>query len=264
MDSNDQVTDDARMLRAIRVIEAVCDASMPISGPQLVHRTDIPKATLARLVTSLVSSGYLSYVPGRRELVPGPRSARLGIRALGNGPLRRECRAVLRDTVARLGETCNLVVRDGDSVIYVERVETDAPLRMHLEPGTRAPLHCTAGGKLFLSQMDPGDSARLMSVLKLDRRTPGTIVEASVLVRELERLRKKDIGVDNEEFIAGMVGIAVPVRSTDNGSLLAGLVCHAASARATLAELEMKLPILRSAAQRIAEILNPPSFAGAA
>lgn len=246
------------MLRAIRVIEAVCDASIPISISQLIQRTEIPKATLARLVGTLVTSGYLSYVPGRRNLIPGPRSARLAIRALGNGHFQRACRAVLRDTVVTLGETCNLVVRDGDSVMYVERVETDAPLRMHLEPGTRAPLHCTAGGKLFLSQMPPADRDRLLSVYKLERRTLTTYVNFADLVRELERLRKLGIGVDNEEFVAGMVGIAVPVRATDNGALLAALVCHAASARATLRELEDKLPVLRAAAQKIEQILALP------
>lgn len=259
MKTQTETVDDARVLRAIRVVEAVCDASLPISLPQLAQRAEIPKATLARLVSSLVRSGYLSFVPGRRELVPGPRAARLGIGALGNGQFRRECRAVLRDTVNKLGETCNLVVRDGDSVMYIERVETDAPLRMHLEPGTRAPLHCTAGGKLFLSQMDTFERERLVGVLKLDRRTPATLVNPEALMRELERLRKLGVGLDNEEFIAGMVGIAVPVRATDNGTLLAALVCHAASARATLAELEMKLPILRSAAHILEQVLVAPA-----
>lgn len=231
MNQDPDLLDDARMLRAIRVIEAVCDAAMPLSVPQLAIRTEIPKATLARLVATLVSSGYMSFVPGRRELVPGPRSARLGIRALGNGHFRRECRAVLRDTVARLGETCNLVVRDGDSVMYIERVETDAPLRMHLEPGARAPLHCTAGGKLFLSQMPRPERDRLLSVYQLQRRTPATLVDLPILKIELDRLQKLGLGMDNEEFVAGMVGIAVPVRATDNGAVLAALVCHAAAAR---------------------------------
>ena len=249
--------ESARMLRAIRVIEAVYDSSIPVSIPQLVQRADIPKASLARLVANLVSAGYLSFVPGRRELVPGPRSARLAMRALGNGYFRRECRAILRDVVNKLGETCNLVALDGDCVMYIERVETDAPLRMHLEPGTRAPLHCTAGGKLFLSQMEISERNRLVGALKLARQTPGTFVTPQELIRELERLQKLGIGVDNEEFIAGMVGISVPVRVAGNATPIAALVCHAAAARATLPELEAKLPTLKAAAQKLGDLLHP-------
>ena len=124
-----------RMLRAMRVIEAVGDASIPVSISQLAQRVEIPKATLARLVANLVASGYLSFIPGQRVLVPGPRSVRAALRTLGNGYFRRECRTVLREVVNKLGETCNLVAMDGDCVLYIERVETGAPLRMHLEPG---------------------------------------------------------------------------------------------------------------------------------
>lgn len=256
-DSVAETLDSARMLRAIRVIESVCDSSLPVSISQLVQRTNIPKATLTRLVSNLVNTGYLSFVPGRRELVPGPRSARLAMRALGNGFFRRECRTILRAVVGKLGETCNLVVLDGDCVRYIERVETDAPLRMHMEPGTWAPLHCTAGGKLFLSQMEANERTRLLETLKLERKTPATFVTPTELLRELERLRKLGIGVDNEEFIAGMVGIAVPVRAADNANLVAALVCHAAAARATLLELEAMLPTLKAAAQKLSSLLNP-------
>ena len=34
---------------------------------------------------------------------------------------------------------------------YLDRAETHWPLRMQLPIGTKVPLHCTSGGKLFLS-----------------------------------------------------------------------------------------------------------------
>ena len=76
MEADGDALDSVRMLRAIRVIEAVCDATLAVSISQLAQRVDIPKATLARLVANLVSTGYLSFVPGRRLLVPGPRAVR--------------------------------------------------------------------------------------------------------------------------------------------------------------------------------------------
>lgn len=260
MEADGDALDSVRMLRAIRVIEAVCDATLAVSISQLAQRVDIPKATLARLVANLVSTGYLSFVPGRRLLVPGPRAVRFGLRAVGNSHFRRECRTLLRELVGKLGETCNLVALDGDCVVYIERVETDAPLRMHLEPGTRAPLHCTAGGKLLLSQMDAAERNRLIGLLRLERKTAATIIEPQSLIRELDRLKKLGIGEDSEEFVAGMVGVAVAIRTTDSPVPVAALVCHAATARATLRELEEKLPVLNAMAQRLGNLLNSPSL----
>lgn len=258
MESEGELVDSVRMLRAMRVIEAVSDASLPITLSQLALRVEIPKATLARLVTNLVSAGYLSFIPGRRALVPGPRSIRTALGALGNGYFRRECRAVLREVVTKLGETCNLVSMDGDCVMYIERVETDAPLRMHLEPGTRAPLHCTAGGKLLLSMLELKERNRLVGLLRLERSTRSSIVSPQELIRELDRVKAQGYGEDNEEFIAGMVGVSVPVRAADSSVTVAALVCHAATARANLRELVEKVPILNLAAKRLSLILTSP------
>lgn len=260
MKAEEDLVDSVRMLRAIRVIEAVCDASLPASVSQLAQRVEIPKASLARLVTNLVSSGYLSFIPGKRALVPGPRAVRSALRTLGNGYFRRECRAVLRETVAKLGETCNLVSVDGDCVMYIERVETNAPLRMHLEPGTRAPLHCTAGGKLLLSQMEARERNRLVEMLRLEKMTRHTIVNPQDLARELDRIKRQGYGEDNEEFVAGMVGVSVPVRASDSSVTVAALVCHAAAARTALRELTQKVPLLNVAAKQLAIILAPSSW----
>lgn len=243
-------SDEARALRALRVLGVVTESSLPISLSQLGARTRIPKATLARLVAALVSGGHLSRLPGKRDLVPGPATVRLGALALGNGQFRRECRAILRSVVNRVGETCNLTVRDGDNVMYVERVEADHMLRLHLEPGTRAPMHCTAGGKLFLSQLGDEEQARLLPTLTLRRMTPATIVRPEALGEELRRLRKLGIGLDDEEFVAGMVGIAVPVFSPQ-GDSIAALVCHAAAARMSLEKLKDQLPFLRATAKTL-------------
>lgn len=260
MEGEGELINSVRMLRAMRVIEAVCDASIPVSISQLAQRVEIPKATLARLVANLVTSGYLSFIPGKRVLVPGPRSVRAALRTLGNGYFRRECRTVLREVVNKLGETCNLVAMDGDCVLYIERVETDAPLRMHLEPGTRAPLHCTAGGKLLLSQMELAARTRLIGMLRLERMTRHSIVTPRQLTLELERIAAQGYGEENEEFVAGMAGVAVPVRSPDSAVTVVALVCHAATARASLRELSENVPLLKLAAKRMSSILMPASI----
>jgi IclR family transcriptional regulator, acetate operon repressor len=236
-----------KMLRLLSLLERVSASNEPVTIAQIAMRLDIPKASAARLVDLLVSSRYLSRMPDTRGLIPGPQTVQLAAATLSNNSFRRQCRAVLRGLVSRLGETCNLSAFDGDCVLYLERVETAEPLRMHLEPGSRHPLHCTAGGKLFLSQLSLAERAALLDKLILTARTPHTLTDRAKLDEELARLAERGISTDREEFITGMVGVAVPVLTGNSRNAIA-LVCHAASARSSLEELLQKLPVLREAA----------------
>ncbi|MDK3024200.1 IclR family transcriptional regulator [Cupriavidus taiwanensis] len=236
-----------KMLRLLSLLERVSASNQPVTIAQIAMRLDIPKASAARLVDLLISSRYLARMPDTRGLIPGPRTVQLAASTLSNSSFRRECRAVLRGLVSRLGETCNLSAFDGDCVLYLERVETSEPLRMHLELGSRHPLHCTAGGKLFLSQLPPVERAALLDRLTLSPRTPHTITNRAKLDDELTRLAEKGISTDREEFIIGMVGVAVPVITGSSRNAIA-LVCHAAAPRSSLEELLLKLPVLKEAA----------------
>lgn len=247
-----------KMLRLLSLLERVSASHEPVTIAQIAMRLDIPKASAARLVDLLISSRYLGRMPDARGLIPGPRTVQLSAATLSNSSFRRECRAVLRGLVSRLGETCNLSAFDGDCVLYLERVETAEPLRMHLELGSRHPLHCTAGGKLFLSQLPPLERTALLDKLTLTARTPHTITNRAKLDEELARLAEKGISTDREEFVTGMVGVAVPVPTGSSRNAIA-LVCHAASPRSSLEELLMKLPVLRDAAKQFEVLFDSQS-----
>ena len=88
---------------------------------------------------------------------------------------------MLRSLVDVLGETCNLTALDGDTVLYVERVETIEPLRLEMRPGMRVPLHCTASGKLFLSQLNALERNAMLARLTLKKMTYRTLTDAQLL-----------------------------------------------------------------------------------
>ncbi len=60
---------------------------------------------------------------------------------------------MLRHLVDEVGESCNITALTGSEVIYLDRVETPAPLRFYLHVGSRVPVHCSASGKMFLAQL---------------------------------------------------------------------------------------------------------------
>jgi DNA-binding IclR family transcriptional regulator len=248
--------DDIRRLRALTVLELLTSSSQPLTLAQLSVQMAVPKSSLMRLLRAMEAQGYVLHMPEERGFVAGNGAISLALRTLRGSNVRRACRAVLRALVRRLGETCNLTVPDAGRVLYVERVDTAEPLRMHLQPGTWVPMHCTASGKLFLSSMSLLERQRLLDHLPLTRSSPRTIVERGALETELDRLARKDMGIDNEEFVRGMIAIAVPVRDRA-GKLVAAIACHAPTARLSLDALMDHAPHLRAAAESMAEVLVP-------
>lgn len=255
-----------RTLRALAVVERVAAATRPVTVPQLALWLDVPKASMGRLVARLVAERYLVGLPGEFTYVPGPRLLHLALGSLGNLSFRREVRGILRGLADQLGETCNLTALYGDEVILLERVESEQPLRMHLEVGTLAPLHCTAGGKLFLARLPRPQRMATLDAIELRRMTPQTLIDRRALESELERLAKLDLGIENQEYIQGMIGIAVPIwlvgecdqaaaRTDPRSAPTVAVVCHAAAARIELAELVAKAPMLRNVARQLSRCL---------
>ncbi len=248
--------EDMRRLRALTVLEHLTESTHPLTLARLATLMNVPKSSLMRLLQSMEAAGYVLHMPADRGFVPGARSVALGLKTLRGSNIRRECRAVLRRLVAHTGETCNLTVPDAGRVLYMERIETAEPLRMHVQPGTWVPIHCTASGKLFLASMSLLDRNSVLANYELTRHSHRTIVDRDELERELQLIAKTQVGTDNEEFIRGMIAVAVPVVGLD-GRLVASIACHAPTARRSMDDLRGNVPQMRAAAESIRSILFP-------
>ncbi|MAB98733.1 MAG: IclR family transcriptional regulator [Pseudomonadaceae bacterium] len=246
----DAATPD-RSLRALLLLDAIAQSDSPLSLAQLSHRLDTPKATLLRMVQAMERLGFLLREEDEKSYLLGPRSGQLGLHLLRNGVVMQRHRLILEALVRKLGETCNLTALDGSQVIYIDRVETTEPLRLHVEPGTHVPLHCTASGKLFLAEMPVADREQLLTCIPLLAQTSRTITDTGLLQAELERIRSRGVGIDSEEFVAGMVAVAVPIRDAQ-GRCVAALACHAPTARKSLNDLIDGIEDMQAAAAQLA------------
>ena len=245
---------DARTLRPLQVLDTLAQQQSGMSLSGLADKLDLPKASVMRLLQALEGQAYVMREPGSSVFTLGPRALSLGLRSLQAASVAHRYRPLLSALVQRLGETCNLTTREGEQVLYIDRVETSEPLRMTLPPGSRVPLHCTASGKLFLSQMPTDQCLSLIQGLHRERKTTHTLTDPGALMAEIDRIRKRGIGTDNEEFINGMVAIAVPVRNPQ-GQCVAAVACHTPTARLSLTELLAHAPMIERTAKRVSELL---------
>lgn len=239
--------------RSLGVVETVALAPGPASLDQIAAATGIPKPSLHRLIHGLVASGYLLREPRGKTYSAGERLAAMAVGIMSHSALRNARRAILNGLVEQIGETCNFTTLDGHQIVYVDRVEAAWPLRVHLQPGSHVPIHCTSSGKLFLAHMVPRQRERLLHGAPLKRFTSKTITDAARLELELKRIRKSKVATDDEGYLAGLISVAVPVLGL-NRRMIGTVAVHAPTARMSLKQALEHVGLLKAAASELGRI----------
>jgi DNA-binding IclR family transcriptional regulator len=242
--------------RTFAILEHVATAQKPVEVADIITTLKLPKATAYRLVEWFLERGYLSREAGRKRLVVGTKLADLSFRALASSMHNSVPHIVLQRLASTVNETCNIGTVVNGEVMYLDRVETEHwPLRLQFNVGSRVPLHCSAIGKLFLALAPTARRRLLLRSIELKAYTEHTITNIAGLELELERIRKEQVSFDRQEFLLGVICAAVPVMER-NGELLAAVAVQAPVARMSIDTARRHLPVMRRAAQELAEIFR--------
>jgi DNA-binding IclR family transcriptional regulator len=117
-------------LRLLLVIEALAEAGVPLTPTEVNETLGLPKPTIHRLFATLEAEGFVQRDLDGRSYSPGPRLRRVAGGILSSLRIRTARQAILKDLSREIGETCNVALPDRDAMIYLERVETEWPLRI--------------------------------------------------------------------------------------------------------------------------------------
>ncbi|WP_042882154.1 IclR family transcriptional regulator [Cupriavidus necator] len=245
---------DTPALRLFGLLEVIAEKDQAFNLQALVEETGLPKPTLHRMLQQLEAAGLIQRNGDGRQYGTGLRLRRLAENLLLNSTSHGARHMVLRRLVEEVGESCNLTAFSGGEVLYLDRVETAAPLRFYLHPGSRVPAHCSATGKLFLAQLAPAQRQRLLGHVELERYTQNTLTDHAQLEAELERVKRDGYAMDDEEFLPGLLCIGVLVPAADGGKSNLGLALQAPVMRVARDKVLQLLPALQRAAGALAAI----------
>lgn len=235
--------------KAFAIIEQLVSADQPPQLADLSEALGMPKPSVHRMLLQLEEESIVTRDLHGKGYLAGTRLTQLSIATLGKAIRRGTVRDVMRRLVSRLGETCNLGILDDDQVLYIERVECDQPLRLHLAAGSRVPLHATATGKLIMAFMPPAKLEALIDFDRVEIFTPNTL-SGDALRARLDEIRASGVSVNREESMLGLAGVSVPVRNR-RGEVLAGLAIHAPVSRFAEAQVNAATAALLEASQEI-------------
>lgn len=206
--------------RLLSLVAAFDERHRSLTLTDLAHRAGIPVPTAHRLVGQLVAGGALQRLASGRYAT-GPLIWQAGLLAPLGGGLQQVAEPFLHDVYAATMATVHLAVRDGDEVLYLERMAGRMSVPILSQAGSRLPLHATAVGKVLLAHAPPDVQARV--VTSLTRITPYTITRPDILRAQLDRVRRDGVATTSEEMSLGAHSLAVPVVRSSDGVVVAAI-----------------------------------------
>ncbi len=241
-------------LRAMLILEVVGNEDEPLSAADVGRLVGIPKQTAHRLCNTLVTEGYLTRDVSKGRFRPGRRAREMASSILHASVNHIARHQVLEALAAKVGETVNFVVPEDQGMSYKDRVETNWAFRIQLPIGSHVPFYCTASGKAFLATLSNSERRRLVHVMQLDQLTKNTLIRPDELLQELKDVAKQGYALDDQEFLEGMVAVAVPVRD-GNGRYIASIAVHGPVQRLSTEDLVAHVPLLKDAAEQLKQVV---------
>jgi DNA-binding IclR family transcriptional regulator len=248
-------------MKTFGLLETLVRTNRPLSLPELASLTGMPKPTIHRVARLLEAEQMLEREPHSRLYRPGRRLLTFALDVIATSARSAPRHAVLEALSGEIGETCNFGMMVENHVVYVDRVESAWPFGLHFEPGSQVPLHCTAMGKLLLAMQPRDCRTALLKTIGLPAYTGRTITDVGKLAKELENIRRNEVSIDNQEFLAGVVCLAVPVKD-EFGAVRGALAVSAPVARMSVADAQRRVPALRKASIRLSKTLSLGDGAG--
>jgi DNA-binding IclR family transcriptional regulator len=236
--------------RSARLLDAIAAAGQPVSLKILSAETALHPSTAFRILGALTGVGFVErdaaghYLLGRK-LLHLAGGVRRGV------DVREEAMDVMEALRDEIGETVNLTVREGDEVIYIERVTPQRMMRVEQVIGSRAPLHVTAVGKLMLAELGDRFVEAYARRSGLPAYTAHTVDTVDALLKVAHRAMREGYALDNEEAELGVGCIGALIRDA-SGAVVAGLSISAPIER----RREEWIPLVQAAGREISERLG--------
>lgn len=237
--------------RALAILSCFSDEQPELRVIDFAKKLDLTQSNVSRLLTTMVSIGYVEKDEFSGFYRLGYQIITLGGIALNNSEIRTHTLPDLYDLERKLGLGANLAVLKSQHMFYLAHVDSHKSPRMYTLLGRSNPIYNTGIGKVLLAHLNAADAQDLLEQVDLVAYTDRTITNRDILMRELEIIRNRGYAIEMEELALGRACIAAPLRGR-SGKVIAGISLSGPLSEIRLPDREQELSsVLIEVADRI-------------
>ena len=177
------------LYKLLSILDTILQHGSPINMTKISEKLGLYPSTIHRILDTLKHWGYVEQNPNTQKYQLGLKLLELGMAKLHQIDLVREATPYLKGLVNYCNETVHLSILDNAEVLYLAKEESSQAIRMCSYIGKRAPFHCTALGKVLLTDLPKEERRKILEQKGLSRLTEKTITDKEELEKELNRIK---------------------------------------------------------------------------
>jgi len=198
--------------KCFSILALMTEAKRPFGFNEIVKTLDLNKSTVFNILHTLKDLDVLDKGPdGLFRL--GTRLFILGNAAAGASEVIQTVHPYLESINHELKLSAFFGILSDLEVIIVDKADRAHRIKISSEIGMRIPIFAGVAGKALLSQLAETDIDEILSEISPERYTPGTIMDKAVYKKEILSVRETGLAYDREEYIEGLMAVAVPLQT---------------------------------------------------
>lgn len=209
--------------KLLQILECIAENRLPLRLQELSERVGMTQPTVLRYLNALQNANYVYQDEDTLRYALTWRICRLSENLNSLAGLRSIASSFVTQLSSQLNLGACLVMAENGRCVYLDCVDTVSNTGHTLQRiGKSSPLHATGSGKVLLSGYPPQQIEALVEEQGLEALTQHTITDKIALLQELEKVRARGYGMDEEECELGLRCISYPLYNY-NGSIIAAL-----------------------------------------
>jgi DNA-binding IclR family transcriptional regulator len=246
--------------KALDLIDLIERTGLRLNANAIAALSGYPKPTVYRILAALVRRGYV--LLDRRD-----QGYELGLRftelAAAFGRSHRLVMLIEKELIRlseRTGETVSVGIPELEGVRLVGRYNLGLESLTGGGTGTKRPYHASAIGKATISWADEQSLRRYTSRTNYQQFTPRTISSTEQLLSDIKMVRARGYAFDDEEILAGVRCVAVPL-FTPKKELVGAISLSAPAYRLSTARVNEIVTALNMVAASVTQRLGETTLA---
>lgn len=241
--------------RIFEILELLAQYPEGLSMMQIVESlNNPPKSSIYTVLQQMVKNRYVTYMAKQKRYKIGPALVKLSAVIITKHTIAEHARPLMEHLSSLTGEDVYLGILEGNRVCYIDKVEGTESIRLNISVGATRYLHTSSIGKLLLAYLDDKTQKNIIEETGLPAVSKNTISDYEEFRKELSRIRKLEYSTANEESIEGVMGMAAPIKDSEN-QVIAG-ICISAPVSRVIDKKDQLIDLVKDTALRISEQLG--------